>query len=278
LRGDSTVSLFPTGSVSFSDVVLGEDGTRDPALSAERLTARLRLLPLFIGRIEIADVFLDRPRINMTFGPEGRSNWSGLMVSLARALGPKANRADQEASFSEIRVRGGIITLTDSVHRVSETLTGADLALAWPSISKSFAATGRVVWRGEPVDASISLSDFPSALAGERSGLKVRLNGNLLKFAFEGSMSVRPTLKVDGTLSADSTSLRDALRWAGQSRCRAVGLDVSRSRPRPASRAVRLRSRASISSSTAIRPKVCSHSPPTGDRRCKARSPRTISI
>ena len=138
------------------------------------------------------------------------------MGSLGRALGTKATRADQEASCSEIRVRGGVITVTDSVHGVSGTLTGADLALAWPSISKSFAATGRVVWRGEPVDASISLSDFPSALAGERSGLKVRLNGNLLKFAFEGAMSVRPTLKVDGTLSADSTSLRDALRWAGQ--------------------------------------------------------------
>ncbi len=216
LRGDSTVSLFPTGSVSFSDVVLGEDGTRAPALSADRLTVRLRLLPLFIGRIEIADVALEQPRINMTFGPDGRSNWSGMIASLARALGPKANRADQEASFSEIRVRGGTITLSDSVHGVSETLTGADLALAWPSISKSFAATGRVVWHGEPVDASISLSDFPSALAGERSGLKVRLSGALLKLAFEGAMSLRPTLKIDGTLTADSTSLRDTLRWAGQ--------------------------------------------------------------
>ena len=49
LRGDSTVSLFPTGSVSFSDVVLGEDGAHEPALAADRLTARLRLLPLFIG-------------------------------------------------------------------------------------------------------------------------------------------------------------------------------------------------------------------------------------
>jgi AsmA protein len=40
LRGETTVRLFPTGSVSFGDVVLGEGG--EPALSAERLTARLR--------------------------------------------------------------------------------------------------------------------------------------------------------------------------------------------------------------------------------------------
>jgi AsmA protein len=215
-RGDAAVSLFPTGSVSFSDVVLGEAGAHEPALAADRLTARLRLLPLFIGRIEIADVSLEQSRIDLTFGSDGRSNWSGLIASLARALGPKADRTDQEASFSEIRMRGGTITMHDSVRGVTETLTGVDLALAWPSISKSFAATGRVVWHGEPIDASISLSDFPLALAGERSGLKIRLTGNPLKLAFEGVMSVRPTLKVDGTLSADSPSLRDTLRWAGQ--------------------------------------------------------------
>ena len=215
LRGNAAVSLFPTGTVSFSDVVLGEDGTSAPALAADRLTARLRLLPLFIGRIEIADVALEQPRIDMTIGPDGHSNWSGLIASLTRALGPKENRADQEASFSEIRMRNGTITMRDGARGLTETLTGVDLALAWPSISKSFAATGRVVWHGEPIDASVSLSDFASALAGERSGLKVRLTGTPLKLAFEGTMSTRPTLKVDGTLSADSASLRDTLRWTG---------------------------------------------------------------
>jgi AsmA protein len=216
LRGDVSISLFPTGSVSFADVVLAEDGAREPALATERLVARLRLLPLLIGRIEIADVALEHPQINLLFASDGSSNWSGLIASLARALGPKANRADQEPSFSAIAVRGGTITIRDSAREVTETLTGVNLALAWPSIAKSFAATGRLVWHGEPIDVSISLSDFPSALAGERSGLKFRLQGSPLKLGFEGTMSARPTLKVDGTISADSTSLRDALRWTGQ--------------------------------------------------------------
>jgi AsmA protein len=216
LRGEAAISLFPTGTVSFSNVVLGEDGATEPALVTSRLTARLRLLPLFVGRIEIADVALEQPRIDLTFGTDGRSNWSGLIVSLARALGPKAGRADQEASFSEIRVRGGTIVLRDSSRGVTETLTDVDVALAWPSISKSFAATGRVVWHGEPIDASISLGDFPSALAGARSGLKVRLNGAPLKLAFEGAISVLPSLRLEGTLAADAASLRDTLRWIGQ--------------------------------------------------------------
>jgi len=82
LRGETTVRLFPTGTVSFSDVALGDGGK--PALTAERLTARLRFFPLLAGRVEIADVSLTRPTILVDLG-EGRSNWSGLVEALSRS-------------------------------------------------------------------------------------------------------------------------------------------------------------------------------------------------
>ena len=62
----------------------------------------------------------------------------------------------------------------------------------------------------------MALGDFPAALAGNRSGLKVRVAGKPMKAAFEGAISVKPTLKIEGTLAADAASLRDALVWAGQ--------------------------------------------------------------
>jgi AsmA protein len=93
-------------------------------------------------------------------------------------------------------------------------LTDVDFALAWPSISKSFGATGRFVWHDEPIDATLSLTDFVAALVGDRSGLKLRLSGAPLKFAFDGYISHKPTLKMEGMLAADTASLRDTLRWA----------------------------------------------------------------
>ncbi len=59
------------------------------------------------------------------------------------------------------------------------------------------------------------MADFPKALAGLTSGLKFRFNAGPLKAAFDGAMSYEPNLKVDGTLAADAMSLRDALRWTG---------------------------------------------------------------
>jgi AsmA protein len=213
LRGDVAVSLFPTGSISFANVTLGDDAK--PVLAADRMTARLRFFPLFAGRIEIADVSLVRPRINVAFDRDGRSNWAAFIDALARALGPKANRPVGATSFTEIRINEGTVDLQDATRGISETFNNVELALAWPSISKSFAATGRVVWHDEPIDTTITLTDFAAALAGDRSGLKLRLTGAPVKFAFEGNWSTQPTLKIEGTLAADAPSLRDTLRWAG---------------------------------------------------------------
>jgi AsmA protein len=212
LRGEASVSLFPASAVSFDDVMLG-DNTGAPALTAEHVVARLRFFPLLIGRIEIADVSLVRPTIAIIFNDERSSNWSDHIETLARNLKSGPGRP---ASFSEIRIADGTIILRDEAYKVLETISNVEMALAWPSISRSFAATGRFAWHDEPIDATISLTDFASALQGERSGLKLRLAGAPLKLAFDGYISHRPTLKMEGTLAADAVSFRDALRWTGQ--------------------------------------------------------------
>jgi AsmA protein len=214
LRGDVAVSLFPTGTVVFDHVALGDGGT-EPAMTVDQLVVRLRFFPLLIGRIEIADVSLIRPTITISFAPDGSSNWSRHVEMLARALRPQPQAdAERVASFSEIRIGDGKVILRDQGHDITETLSNVEFALAWPSISKSFAATGHFLWHDEIMEGAFSLSDFVAALVGDRSGLKVRFSGTPVKIAFDGYLSYSPTLRMEGTLAADGPSLRDALRWA----------------------------------------------------------------
>jgi AsmA protein len=216
LRGETRVSLFPTGSVSLSDVVLGDAGASDPPLAAEQLSARLRFFPLLFGRIEVSDVALVNPRIALILHKDGSSNWSPLLASLTRNFDPRTKSADRAMSFSEILITGGTIWLEDEARGVTERLRDVDVSLAWPAISKSFAATGKLTWRYEPMDVSLTLADFAAALRGERSGLKLRVAGPPLKAAFDGAIGSHPTLKIDGALAVDSSSLRRAMVWAGQ--------------------------------------------------------------
>jgi AsmA protein len=213
VKGNIDVSVFPGSYVSFHDVGLKGGDTADPALSVDVLTANLRLLPLLMQRFEIADVMMLRPQIVVTRSADGESNWTPFIQTIARTMKPGA---DNQVSFSEIRIQDGKLSYDDAANHVSEKLDDIDLSLAWPSISRSFAATGQFDWRGERVDGSISASDFLAALSGDRSGLKARLTSAPLKLAFDGTVANRTSAMMEGTLTIDTASLRNALQWTGQ--------------------------------------------------------------
>ena len=213
INGHIDVSVFPGSYVSFHDVGLKGGGTADPALQVDVLTANLRLLPLLLRRFEISDVMMLRPHIRVVREGNGDSNWTPFVDTIARAMKPDA---ENQVSFSEIRIQDGELSYEDPANHVSETLNDIDLSLAWPSISRSFAATGQFDWRGERVDGSISASDFIAMLSGDRSGLKARLVSAPLKLAFDGTVANRTSLMMEGTATIDSVSLRNALRWMGQ--------------------------------------------------------------
>src|SRR6266581_1845107 len=213
VKGNIDISVFPASYVSFHDVGLKGGATADPALSVDVLTANLRLLPLLLQRFEIADVMMLRPNIRVVREADGGSNWTPFIDTIARTMKPGA---ENQLSFSEIRIQDGILNYRDPANHATETLGDIDLSLAWPSISRSFAATGQFDWRNERVDGSISASDFVAMLSGERSGLKARLVSAPLKLAFDGSVANRTSLMMEGTVTVDSLSLRNALRWMGQ--------------------------------------------------------------
>jgi AsmA protein len=213
VKGTIDVSVFPGSYVSFHDVGLKGGGTDDPALKVDVLTANLRLLPLLLQRFEIADVMMLRPQIHVVRDPDGTSNWTPFIQTITRTMRPGA---ESQMSFSEIRIQDGILAFEDGASQAAEKLDDIDLSLAWPSISRSFAATGQFDWRGERIEGSVSISDFLAALSGDRSGLKMRLASPPLKLAFDGTVANRTSALMEGTLTVDSPSLRDALRWTGQ--------------------------------------------------------------
>ncbi|MGY4285393.1 AsmA protein [Bradyrhizobium sp. LM2.7] len=213
VTGAIDISLLPASYISFHDVGLKGGGTSDAALRVDVLTANLRLLPLLLQRFDIADLTLLRPHINVSLKPDGESNWTPFIRTIARTMKPGA---DNQVSFSEIRIQDGVLNYEDAATHATEQFDDIDLSLAWPSISRSFAATGQFDWRGERVDGSISFSDFVAALSGDRSGLKARIASAPLKLAFDGSVANRTSPMMEGILTIDSPSLRNALRWTGQ--------------------------------------------------------------
>src|SRR4029077_7669335 len=136
VKGTIDVSVFPGSYVSFHDVGLRGGGDAEPALGVDVLTANLRLLPLLLRRFEIADLMMLRPTIRVVRSADGVSNWTPFLQTIAHTMKPGA---ENQVSFSEIRIQDGILTYEDAANHVAEKLDDIDWSLAWPSISRSFA-------------------------------------------------------------------------------------------------------------------------------------------
>ena len=81
------------------------------------LTANLRLLPLLLQRFEISDVMMLRPHIHVVRDAKGDSNWTPFIETIARTMKPGA---DNQVSFSEIRIQDGVLGYEDAANHVSE--------------------------------------------------------------------------------------------------------------------------------------------------------------
>ena len=96
--------------------------------------------------------------------PTAARTGRGMIDDAGAHARPKAERPAKPHRSPKSASTRAPSSCTTQRGRSVETLTNVELALAWPSISKSFAATGRFAWHDEPIDTSISLTDFAAAL------------------------------------------------------------------------------------------------------------------
>lgn len=86
LDGDLGLSVFPWLGITIEGASLANaPGFGDePMLAVQRAEARLRLLPLLAGRLEVGTIVLDGPRLNLARAADGRSNWQDIEARLAQ--------------------------------------------------------------------------------------------------------------------------------------------------------------------------------------------------
>jgi AsmA protein len=212
VTGRTDISLFPSARVVLHGVALKGNANDDAPLSTEQLKAKLSLFGLIAGHYRVTDVALIAPRIRLTVDQDGHSNWAPIAQTFARAVKPAAAR---DVWFSDVKISDGTLLYRNAKNHANETVGGIELAVSLPAGSRTEKVRGQSTWHNEQLEGSFTIADFIAAVGGEKSGLKVKLSGTPLKLSFDGTMTNRSSLLLEGTLSADTASLRGLTRWAG---------------------------------------------------------------
>lgn len=114
IEGDIELSLFPWLAVQTGHVELGnaEGFGPEPFAAAQRISARVRLMPLVLRReFEIGTISTDALELDLAVAADGTNNWADLLGA-ANSQPPlpnedtQANAADQSAALAGLDVEG----------------------------------------------------------------------------------------------------------------------------------------------------------------------------
>ncbi len=98
--------------VSFANM---PGGTRPQMAAVARAEARVRLLPLLTGQVELASVTLVRPDILLETDAGGHGNWQFERAPPAATAGPSTGRRSPPPLLDSLRIEAGRLTWHDGV-------------------------------------------------------------------------------------------------------------------------------------------------------------------
>ncbi|MCB1507288.1 MAG: AsmA family protein [Hyphomicrobiaceae bacterium] len=214
LRGEPVITVFPHLTVKLKDVAVeGAIPGGTPIIVSESVKASLRLLPLIVGRIEIAEITMLRPQVTFYRDGEGVANWAFDAGRFGALVSPQ--EVMETGALSRLTITDASIRYIDDMSGERETLSGADFAISWPSASRPFSATGAFVWRGEQVEGLLSIGDLPALWRTGDTPARLTLAAPRLSLQFDGRASLVNGPQANGQITLSTPSLRRALSWMG---------------------------------------------------------------
>ncbi len=163
---DMKITVFPWLGIRVSDVHVESPGGKDgkskfdakDMLHAKNFEARLKLIPLFFGNLEIGSVILDSPRIFLERSSSGKANWESTKSEQQTsrsattenrgtknrdAQGHTGKQAKEDGFFiksfgmDRLSITNGLIQFVDKQTGTARKITDLDLSVSEIDLEKS---------------------------------------------------------------------------------------------------------------------------------------------
>jgi hypothetical protein len=150
--------LLPRPGFVLYDLTVDEDPGfgAEPLLRASSVTASIRLLSLWRGRLEISEVSVDEASVNLVRSPQGKWNLEPLFQTAAAKAG-SVNPSEKHAPpFPYIAATNSRVNFKNGIEKLPFSLIDADLSF-W----QESPGVWRIRLRGQPArtDVSLDLAD-----------------------------------------------------------------------------------------------------------------------
>ncbi len=145
--------ILPWPGFEISDLSVAEDPAYgvEPVLHASKVTASIRLLALFGGRVEIGKISVDEASLNLVRAGPGRWNLDSILRTAA-AQSQSSSGTRRPAPLPYLEATNSRINFKNGAEKLPFSLVNADLSL-WQESPGEW----RIRLRGQPARTDVSL-------------------------------------------------------------------------------------------------------------------------
>jgi AsmA protein len=210
VRGRTTIALLPAPRLKFENVALSS-GIGPSLIESAQLRGELRLLPMLIGRFELAEVSLNEARIRLDIDADGHSRWDQVLAHQRDRIAGRRNARQ----VRRLVITNSTLALSDGRRSLATELTEVSLVGNWPAVEGPLDLIASTRWRGEPVQISLSGLRPAALLAGAKNRVEVEATSALVHLALTLEPSFGEALSATGRANLTTRSVRDLVRWSG---------------------------------------------------------------
>ncbi len=183
------VSLSPFSRLELRKVRVDTIGEL-PLLRADEVTVRYRLFSLVGGKLDVPEIILKRPEVNLQVGADGRSNLDPLLGGGTAAPPAPRKTGAPQVNLGSITVQGGAVTYCQrGAGGISQcsTLTNLDFTLS----NLQNGATGKVAVSAIVTQVNTGPSNRLDQVSGQMTGeFQFALSSELVPESLQGNARV----------------------------------------------------------------------------------------
>lgn len=214
IAGDASLSLFPWVAIELGRTELGNAPGFEPGnmLSFDKLSARIKLLPLLTGNVQIGAIVVDGLSAELAINAEGKSNWEDLSGTEADADASQAAETEEstpsESSLPALSLASITISKANVHYRDASTGSSyrlSDFNLSTGSIGSNKAAALKVSARTEVSEPAISAElQLSAELTADVDAQRFALQNTELRVRADGeALGGKQQLSLDSDIELD---------------------------------------------------------------------------
>ncbi len=214
---DLAVSLSPAVVANGVTFANASWGSKPEMVTVKRAEAKVALLPLIFGKIEIKRFVLIEPEILLETNAEGKGNWEfGKPKAKEEKPEKESKTGVPELDISEIRIEKGRLTYRDGKTKQTTQVGIQRLSLKSSSMGSPIALQLAATYNDLPISAAGTLGPIGALMKNESFPIDITVDVEDAKIALDGSIDKPMEAKgLNLAVSVKADNLKDLSKLAG---------------------------------------------------------------